>query len=183
MKNIITLRDYIQQAEKSHSLERKQIIDLLDSNNPEILHQLCLAAGRCRRRTWPQDRGSARCCRGPPTRLPRRERSRSCPKRRSAGAVFDSLDFPLFTNSIPPVYHSRGGDSTDFPIRSRRPIEGIEGSYQKMSTEAEAPVLRGRQRQSTTGTSSPKSSGRKRGQTFSVKQLPGAARRLPLSQD
>ena len=50
MKNIITLRDYIQQAEKSHSLERKQIIDLLDSNNPEILHQLCLAAGRCRRR-------------------------------------------------------------------------------------------------------------------------------------
>ena len=37
--------------------------------------------------------------------------------------------------------------------------------------------------QSTTGTSSPNSSGRKRGQTFSVMQMTDAARRLPISQD
>ena len=37
--------------------------------------------------------------------------------------------------------------------------------------------------QSTTGTSSPNSSGRKRGQTFSVMQMTEAARRLPISQD
>ena len=38
-------------------------------------------------------------------------------------------------------------------------------------------------RQSTTGTSSPNSCGRKRGQTFSVMQMTEAARRLPISQD
>ena len=37
--------------------------------------------------------------------------------------------------------------------------------------------------QSTTGTSSPNSSGRKRGQTFSVMQMTDAASRLPISQD
>ena len=37
-------------------------------------------------------------------------------------------------------------------------------------------------RQSTTGTSSPNSCGRKRGQTFSVMQMTEAARRLPISQ-
>ena len=37
--------------------------------------------------------------------------------------------------------------------------------------------------QSTTGMSSPNSSGRKRGQTFSVMQMTDAARRLPISQD
>lgn len=49
MKNITILSDYIQQAEKSHSLEKEQIIDLLDSENPEILRQLCMAAGKCRK--------------------------------------------------------------------------------------------------------------------------------------
>ena len=37
--------------------------------------------------------------------------------------------------------------------------------------------------QSTTGTSSPNSIGRKRGQTFSVMQMTDAAKRLPISQD
>ena len=36
--------------------------------------------------------------------------------------------------------------------------------------------------QSTTGISSPNSSGRNRGQTFSVMQMTDAARRLPISQ-
>lgn len=49
MKNITILSDYIQQAEKSHNLEREQIIDLLDSENPEILRQLCAAGDRCRK--------------------------------------------------------------------------------------------------------------------------------------
>lgn len=40
-----------------------------------------------------------------------------------------------------------------------------------------------RENQSTTGTFRPNSSGRKRGQTFSVMQMTDAARRLPISQE
>ena len=55
------------------------------------------------------------------------------------------------------------------------------------SVKGENAVLRKKfnrlNRQSTTGTSSPNSCGRKRGQTFSVMQMTEAARRLPISQD
>ena len=103
---------------------------------------------------------------------------------RPAGKSLDrraALYSPLSFLLIPETAASVKGENA--VLRKNSTVKRPTGKIRGFSRLANYKCFFALNRQSTTGTSSPNSCGRKRGQTFSVMQMTEAARRLPISQD